>query len=179
MKKKGFGIVILIFIGLIVFVSLSKKEETLLSKGDPVPAFKLTQQDSLEFDLTTVLGKKNIVLFFYPMDNTPGCTKEACKFRDDYEEFIDLDALVIGISADSPASHTEFAKKNNLPFTLLSDEDDAVRSLFGARGNFMGLIPGRVTFIIDKQGIIQHVFNSMSKAEQHVEEAKMVLHNLN
>ncbi|MFT4752830.1 MAG: peroxiredoxin Q/BCP [Salibacteraceae bacterium] len=177
--KKIFGIVILSVIGLAAFMSMSKKGEPLLTIGDSIPLFELPQEDSQIFNIENVIGKKNLVIYFYPMDDTPGCTKEACKFRDDFEDFTDLDAMVIGISSDSPESHAQFAAKNNLPFTLLSDEDSAVRSLFGVQGNFMGLIPGRVTFIVDKQGIIQHVFNSLTNAEQHVAEAKMVLQNLN
>jgi peroxiredoxin Q/BCP len=146
--------------------------------GDKAPDFELTDQNGKPFALSEIIGKQSLVIFFYPKAHTPGCTKEACKFRDEFEVFTDLDAMVIGISADSPESHTEFIEKYNLPFTLLSDAEDAVRKQFGVKGKFMDVIPGRVTFIADKQGVIQYVFDSMSNAEQHVEEAKKILETL-
>jgi peroxiredoxin Q/BCP len=176
--KKIIGIGLVAVIGLIGFMSMGQKELVTLKKGDTLPSFELPQQDSQLFQVSDFIGKKNLVIYFYPKDDTPGCTKEACKFRDEFEEFTDLDAMVIGISSDSPESHTQFKAKHNLPFTLLSDEDNKVRELFGVKGNFMGIIPGRVTFIVDKTGIVQHVFDSMSQAEKHVEEAKTILLNL-
>jgi peroxiredoxin Q/BCP len=162
-------------IGLMAFKFIKTDEATTLKKGDHVPKFELKDQDGNLFKMTDVIGKKNLVIYFYPKDDTPGCTKEACKFRDEFEVFTDLEAMVIGISGDSPESHTKFIEKYNLPFTLLSDENDAVRKQFGVKGKFMDVIPGRVTFIADKNGVIQYVFDSMSNAEQHVEEAKLIL----
>ena len=158
--------------------SFTKKEVITLKKGDKVPHFVLKDQDGNAFDIKQVIGKKNLVIYFYPKDDTPGCTKEACKFRDEFQDFTDLNARVIGISADSPESHKAFIQKYNLPFTLLSDIENTVRQAFGVKGNFMGIIPGRVTFIVDKTGTIQYVFESLSGAEQHVTEAKTILQNL-
>jgi thioredoxin-dependent peroxiredoxin len=115
-----------------------------------------------------------VVLFFYPKDDTPGCTKEACAFRDDYEEFGKLDAEVVGISSDSVESHRSFAKKHGLPFTLLSDEGGKVRKLYGV-SNTLGLFLGRVTYVLDEQGVIRHVFSSQLGAKRHVEEALKIL----
>ncbi|MEL7021187.1 MAG: peroxiredoxin, partial [Bacteroidota bacterium] len=106
---------------------------------------------------------------------TPGCTAEACSFRDSYEDFTDAGAEVVGISADSPASHAAFAKKHRLPFTLLSDVGNKVRKQFGVPGSLFGLLPGRVTYIFDRNGICQHVFDSQLNATKHVSEAMNAL----
>ena len=118
-----------------------------------------------------------MVLYFYPKDNSPGCTKEACKFRDSYEDFKDAGAEVIGVSSQSEESHSIFSTSFNLPFSLLSDEDGRVRSLFGMPSSF-GLIPGRVTYVIDKEGIVRHIFTSQLNPERHVEEALQILKSL-
>jgi thioredoxin-dependent peroxiredoxin len=123
------------------------------------------------------IGKKPVVLYFYPKDDTPGCTKEACAFRDDYDQFEKLDAQVIGISSDSVDSHRRFAKKHNLPFTLLSDEGSKVRRLYGVPNTF-GLFPGRVTYVIDEEGVVRHIFSSQLGVEQHVEEALKALQSI-
>jgi peroxiredoxin Q/BCP len=117
------------------------------------------------------------VLYFYPKDDTPGCTVESCSFRDSYEAFKDIGAEVIGISSDSPESHQKFAQKHNLPFTLLSDSDSAVRKVYGVPAT-LGLLPGRVTFVIDQAGLIRHMFNSQFNPKAHVEEAMKVLNTL-
>lgn len=124
--------------------------------------------------LSEYFGKKNIVLFFYPLDESPGCTKEACTFKDSYEELTNLNAEVLGVSAQSIASHKSFATHYGLPFLLLSDADNKVRKLYGVHST-MGIIPGRVTFIIDKQGFVRHIFSSQSQAPRHVEEAQKAL----
>ncbi len=127
--------------------------------------------------LKDIIGEKPIVLFFYPKDNTPGCTKEACAFRDDYEGFRKLDAEVIGISSDSVGSHQGFAAKHDLPYTLLSDEGRKVRNLYGVP-NTLGFVPGRATYVIDRKGIVRHVFSSQLGAEKHVEEALKALRSI-
>lgn len=171
---------IVLITGMIILALRNKKQDVkTLEPGDKVPEFTLLDQDEKPFVLSEHLGSKNMVIYFYPKDDTPGCTKEACAFRDQIEAFTDLDAMVIGISADSPESHRNFIKKYELPFTLLSDTADVVRKLFGVEGNFMGLIPGRVSFVVDKKGIIQFVFDSQTKAVQHVEEAQRVLFEIN
>ncbi len=138
--------------------------------GSKAPDFTLPSQSGEMVSLKGFLGKKPVVLFFYPKDDTPGCTKEACAFRDYHEEFRKLNTEVIGISSDSVESHRSFAKKHELPFTLLSDEGGKVRRLYGVP-NTLGLFPGRVTYIIDREGIVRHVFSSQLGAEKHVEEA--------
>jgi len=136
--------------------------------------FTLPSQSGEMVSLKDFLGSKPIILFFYPKDDTPGCTRQACTFRDDYEEFGKLDAEVIGISSDSVDSHKSFAAKYNLPFTLLSDEGGKVRKLYGVQNSF-GLFPGRVTYVIDEEGVVRHVFSSQLGVEKHVEEALQAL----
>ncbi|MGV8945670.1 MAG: peroxiredoxin [Lutibacter sp.] len=135
--------------------------------GDNVPSFRLKDQNGKVFEVNNAIGKP-MVIYFYPKDDTPGCTKEACKFRDDFELFSDLETLVIGISADSVASHKKFEQKYNLPFILLDDTENEVRRLFGVPKSIL-VLPGRVTYIIDKNGIVQYVFNSQFDAEKHIE----------
>jgi len=124
--------------------------------------------------LSEFLGKKNIVLYFYPKDETIGCTKEACTFRDNYEELTKLGAEVLGTSGQSVESHKSFASHYGLPFILLADEGNKVRELYGVPSS-MGILPGRVTYIIDKKGVVRHIFNSQTQTRRHVEEAKETL----
>lgn len=166
--------VIAIFL-MMLFVSTHYLYAQTLKVGAKVPEFKLTDQDGNEFDLDSVIGKRNIVIYFYPKDFTPGCTKEACSFRDQFDDFKQSDALIIGISAQSIKSHKEFAEKYRLPFTLLSDKDNEVRKLFGVRTN---PIPGRVTFVVNKMGHIVYTFDSLTQPEKHVEEAMAILKKL-
>lgn len=176
--KAGLLILSIFIISILSLSCVSSNEKTMLKKGDQLPVFELQDQDGELYKIQEIIGKKNLVIYFYPKDDTPGCTKEACKFRDDFEVFTDLNALVIGISGDTPDSHKKFQEKYQLPFTLLSDPDDKVRQLFGVKGSLGGLIPGRVTFVVDRNGMIQYTFDSMSKAEQHVEEARKILEDL-
>jgi peroxiredoxin Q/BCP len=127
--------------------------------------------------LSEFFGKKNIVLYFYPKDESPGCTREACTFRDSYEELTSLGAEVIGVSSQSVESHRSFATHHGLPFILLSDAGNNVRKLYGVPST-MGIIPGRVTYIIDKKGIVRQIFSSQTHAEKHVEEAIKALKEL-
>jgi peroxiredoxin Q/BCP len=144
--------------------------------GAKAPDFALTSQSGEMLRLKDFFGKL-VVLFFYPKDDTPGCTKQACAFRDDYEKFGKLDAEVIGISSDSVESHKRFASKHDLPFTLLSDEKGKVRRLYGVPSTF-GLFPGRVTYMIDEEGVVRHVFSSQLSVERHVEEALKALESI-
>ena len=141
-----------------------------LQVGDKIPHFLAKDGHRKDFDSASVVGKKPAVFYFYPKDNTPGCTAQACSFRDQYEDFKDLGAEVIGISSDSIASHEKFAKQYRLPFILLSDNDKKIRNLFGVKPNLFGLIPGRVTYVADKEGIIQLVFDSLV-ATNHIPRA--------
>lgn len=145
--------------------------------GDKAPDFTLTSQMGDNVTLSEYFGKKNIVLYFYPKDESPGCTKEACSFRDSYQELTNMDAEVLGVSGQSVESHKSFATHHGLPFILLSDKDNAVRKLYGVPSS-MGIIPGRVTYIIDKKGIVRHVFVSQTQAQKHVEETKKTLRQL-
>jgi peroxiredoxin Q/BCP len=123
------------------------------------------------------LGKRPVVLFFYPKDNTLGCTKEVCAFRDSFEELAKLDAEVIGISSDSVDSHKGFAEKHKLPFILLSDQGGKVRSLYGVPST-LGIFAGRVTYVIDEDGVVRNVFSSQIAVEKHVEEALNTLDSI-
>ena len=149
-----------------------------LRVGEEAPNFTLRDQDGLEVSLEDHQNKNNVVLFFYPKDFSPGCTTQACSFRDSYEDFTDLGAVVIGISGDSVESHKKFLDAYLLPFTLLSDLEGEVRSLYGATKAF-GLIPGRYAFIIDKKGIIRHIFTSETNMQKHIDEAFRVLKEIN
>lgn len=146
--------------------------------GDNAPDFTLPSQMGDNVTLSEYFGKKNVVLYFYPKDESSGCTREACTFRDQYDIFTSLDAEVLGVSGQSVESHKSFATHHGLPFILLSDVDNKVRKLYGVPAT-MGVIPGRVTFIIDKKGVVRHVFNSQIQPVKHVEEAKQVLEKLN
>jgi peroxiredoxin Q/BCP len=146
--------------------------------GDLAPDFSLPAQDGKTVSLKDFRGKKAVVLYFYPKDDTPGCTREACSFRDSYEDFKDAGAEVIGVSADSPESHQQFIAKYHLPFTLVSDSDNALRKLYGVQNvstEKYGVLPGRVTYVIDKEGIVRHVFSSLFEAERHTTEAINIL----
>ena len=147
--------------------------------GSDIPQFTLTDQDGNLFDIGSVLGKKNLVIYFYPKDDSPGCTKEACSFRDQYQDFKDADAVVIGISGQSVESHKEFAEKHRLSYILLSDEGNKIRKLFGVPADLFGLLPGRVTYVADKSGKVIFMFNSQTKAKEHVDEALRILQAIN
>ena len=147
----------------------------MLQIGDQAPEFSLKTTTGETFLLSEQRGRRSIVLYFYPKDDTPGCTAEACSFRDQYEEFQELGAEVVGVSSDNEASHQKFTQKHRLPFPLLADPGGKVRKLYEVPRALLGLLPGRVTFVIDKQGIIQYIFNSMNRATDHVAQAKEVL----
>jgi peroxiredoxin Q/BCP len=141
--------------------------------GDPAPDFTLADQSGARVSLGDWLGKMDIVLYFYPKDYTAICTDEACAFRDSYQVFLDIGAAVIGISSDPAESHAQFARKHDLPFTLLSDVGGMIRKQYGVPTSF-GL-PGRVTYIIDKRGIVRHIFFSQFTSKKHVEQAVTAL----
>ena len=145
--------------------------------GDIAPDFSLPTPSGSTVSLRDFRGQKPVILYFYPKDDTPGCTVESCAFRDQYEVFKTAGAEVIGISGDSRDSHQKFAAKYNLPFILLSDQGDKVRKQYGATTAF-GLIPGRVTYVIDKDGIVHQVFDSMFNFKGHIEEALKTLQKI-
>jgi peroxiredoxin Q/BCP len=147
-----------------------------LQVGDKAPDFTLPDQSGVPVTLSDKLAQKTVVLYFYPKDNTRGCTAEACSFRDSYESFTDAGAEVIGISSDTVESHEQFADRHELPFILLADTDKAVRKQYGAAT--MGFVPGRITFVIDREGVIRHAFSSMMNVGGHVDEALAVVKEL-
>jgi thioredoxin-dependent peroxiredoxin len=150
---------------------------TALKVGDRAPLFTLPNQAGVTVNLADLIGQKPIVLYFYPKDDTPGCTAESCAFRDSYEQFQDLGAEVIGISADPPTTHQQFVSKYQLPFTLLSDVSNQVRERYGVPPTFF-VVPGRVTYVIDREGIVRHIFDSQFNFNGHVEEALKILKQL-
>ena len=170
------SVYVLLFIVCTFFNSAQNMKK--IEVGSPAPLFTLADQNGNLFSINSVIGKKNLVIYFYPEDDSPGCTKEACYFRDEFEVFSEADALIIGISGQSVESHKKFAEKYRLSFTLLSDEGDKVRKLFGVPVNFFGLLPGRVTYVIDKSGKVVYIFNSQTQAKRHVDEALKVLKGL-
>lgn len=145
--------------------------------GSKAPDFTLPSQTGENVTLSQFFGKKNIVLYFYPKDESRGCTKEACTFRDNYEVFKELGAEVIGISGQSVESHRSFASHHKLPFILLSDKGNRVRRLYGVPTT-LGIYSGRVTYIIDKEGVIRHIFSSQLQPEKHIAEAMNTLKKL-
>jgi peroxiredoxin Q/BCP len=145
--------------------------------GSAAPDFTLPSQSSEMVSLKDYLGKRPVILLFYPKDNTLGCTKEVCAFRDSFKELRNLDAEVIGISSDSVDSHKGFAEKHKLPFTLLSDKGGKVRRLYDVP-NTLGIFAGRVTYVIDEEGVVRHVFSSQIGVERHVTEALKTLESI-
>ncbi len=145
--------------------------------GERAPDFTLPSSRGGEVTLSKLIGQKNVVLFFYPLDDSPGCTVEACAFRDAYEEFVEAGAEVLGISSGELYEHHYFARKHALPMQLLSDARGQVRRLYGVKAT-LGILPGRETFIVDKQGIVRHVFRSQLRVRQHIHEALAILRAL-
>jgi peroxiredoxin Q/BCP len=170
-------IYLLLFSSYLTF-SQNKNNMSKIKIGSSIPAFTLPDQNGNLFDINTVLGRKNLVIYFYPKDDSPGCTKEACSFRDQFEVFKEADAVIIGISGQSVKSHKEFAEKHRLSFTLLSDEGNKIREQFGVPSDLLGLLPGRVTYIADRTGKVIFIFNSQTKVTEHVDEALRILKEL-
>jgi peroxiredoxin Q/BCP len=133
--------------------------------------FSLTDQDGNLLKISNYLGKKKLVIFFYPQDGSLNCTREACYFRDLSDVFDEADAIIIGISSQSVESHKEFAEKNRLKYTLLSDNGNIVRKLFGVPSRVFGLIPGRVTYVADRSGKVVYIFDSQTETQRHADEA--------
>lgn len=138
--------------------------------GDRAPDFSLPSHSGEQVRLSELWQRGPVVLYFYPKDETPGCTAEACTFRDSYEAFKEAGAEVVGVSSDSVTSHESFASKHRLPFVLLADEGGRVRKQYGVKATF-GILPGRVTYVIDGEGVVRHVFSSQTGVQRHVHEA--------
>jgi len=139
--------------------------------GDVMPHFTAQDTNGEKFDTKEYIGKKPLVIYFYPKDNTPVCTAQACGFRDQYQDFTDLGAEVIGISSDTVDSHDAFAKQHKLPFILLSDTDKKIRKLFGVPSGLLGILPGRVTYVVDQQGKVVLIFDDSTNATKHISKA--------
>jgi thioredoxin-dependent peroxiredoxin len=148
-----------------------------LSAGDRAPDFTLPSGEGKPVTLSELTSRKVVVVFFYPKDDTPGCAAEACTFRDRYERFAAAGAEVVGISSDSLESHGRFATKHGLPMTLLSDEGGRVRAEWGVKAT-LGLLPGRMTFVVDRKGIVRHAFSSQLRVEKHVATALEIVEQL-
>lgn len=148
-----------------------------LKIGDKVPDFSLQSSTGQKITLSHFLGTKNVVIFFYPMDESPVCSREAEAFKEKYRAFKELEGEVIGISSQSVESHKAFASRHSLPFILLSDVEGAVRKLYGISST-LGVVPGRVTFVIDKEGVIKCVFSSQLHPARHAEEALRALQKI-
>ena len=144
-----------------------------LKVGSKIPDFSLADQSGKIRSIKELKGKP-FVLFFYPKDDTPGCTIEACGFRDKYDLFKVLGAEVWGISNGEASSHLDFAKKNNLPYPLLCDQNNLIRRKFGVP-KFLGLLEGRVTYVVDSQGILKHIFEDLLNGPAHIKEALKIL----
>ena len=139
--------------------------------GDYIPDFSLKDQDGNLLEISNYVGKKKLVIFFYPQDGSLNCTKEACYFRDLSEVFDEADAVLIGISGQSVESHKEFAERNRLKYTLLSDSENTVRKLFGVPGRVFGFVPGRVTYVVDRSGKVVYILDSQTETQRHADEA--------
>jgi peroxiredoxin Q/BCP len=148
-----------------------------LAVGDRAPDFTLPSSSGAPITLSQLWANRAVVLFFYPKDDTPGCTVEACGFRDRYDAFAEAGAEVVGVSSDSVAAHERFASKHKLPMKLVADEGGKVRALYGVRST-LGILPGRATFVIDRQGIIRHKLVSQLQFSRHSEEALEVVKKL-
>lgn len=148
-----------------------------ISIGEKAPDFSLEAQNGQPIRLSDFRGKSIVVLFFYPRDHTPVCTSEACQFRDEYSNFVDAGATVLGISKDSIESHGRFAGDHKLPYALLSDVSGEVHKIYGLKQKFNPL-PKRVSFVIDYDGVVRWVFDSMFKPETHVLEALKIVRSI-
>ena len=149
----------------------------MLRTGNPAPDFTARLDDGTEFTLSSYRGKKHVVLYFYPKDFTPGCTAEACSFRDNYGRISAYDAIIVGVSADSSDSHTSFKEKHELPFPLASDPDGKLRDLYDAKG-WIPWMPPRVTYVIDKEGVIRAAVRHDFRVTAHVPEVVEALEKL-
>jgi peroxiredoxin Q/BCP len=138
--------------------------------GDHAPDFSLEAHTGQRVVLAEFRGQRVVVLYFYPKNDTAVCTREACTFRDHYAEFVQAGAVVLGVSSDSVESHKAFAGRHHVPFLLLADTDGSLRRAYGVARS-LGILPGRVTYVIDKEGVVRHIFNSQLSADRHVAEA--------
>jgi peroxiredoxin Q/BCP len=144
-----------------------RAQEITLKEGDDAPDFNLQSDEGNTVKLSDFKGVSNVVLYFYPKDRTPGCTKQACNFRDNISNFKELNAVVLGVSVDDVESHKSFKEKENLNFTLLADTDKEVTKKYGVL-NMVG-VASRVTFVIDKNGKISRIYEKVDVNENYKE----------
>jgi len=172
MKKLYFAFIFVLLLPLGMYAQNAKP----LAVGDAVPNFTLTDQNGNTFNIADHIGKKALVIYFYPKDESMVCTKEACAFRDNFDKLTKAGAIVIGINGGTVASHKHFADKEKLPFILLSDPDNKVLNLFGIKGNFFST--GRETFVIDTNGKIVFAYSALLQGTAHAEQALAVVEKL-
>lgn len=144
---------------------------TSVGVGDRLPEFVLRDQHGADFRTADALAKGPLVVFFYPKDDTPMCTAEACSFRDRHGDFVAAGATVVGISSDGVESHRRFASRYGLNYPILADTDGAVRRRFGVPRGLFGLTEGRVTYVADRDGVVRHRFDATLKGAAHMHEA--------
>ena len=166
-----------IFLLLILLFQHGVAQSRHLEAGDSIPAFSLQDQDGNTFNSKDYSGKNILVIYFYPKDESSVCTKEACSFRDNYADFTNAGAIVIGINQAPVETHKKFRLHHNLPFILLSDPGNKVLKLFGVKNKFF--LTGRETFVVDKSGKIVFRFDSFTKGKEHQEEALRFIKNMN
>lgn len=168
---KNFALILILIVKTTTLMSATQ-----LKVGDRLPHFVMNDEKHQPVDISKLTGKF-LILYFYPKDDTPGCTKEACTFRDSYSQLVDAGAEVYGISSDSPDSHARFREKHRLPFSLLADTNGEFRKLLNVPTDFFDLLPGRVTYIFNPEGILVHVFDSQFSPGKHVAEALKIINS--
>lgn len=158
-------------------VSCNSSAQKHLAVGDAIPSFVLKDAEGKDFDIKDYVGKKILVIYFYPKDESSVCTKEACTFRDSYSDFEKAGATVIGINDGTVESHKSFQQNHQLPFVLLSDPNNVVLKMFGVKSKFF--ISGRETFVVDKNGKIVFTFESLTKGAAHSDKALEFVKQMN
>jgi peroxiredoxin Q/BCP len=154
----------------------TKGQSKHLTAGDSIPVFSLPDQNNNLFNISDYMGRKILVIYFYPRDESSGCTKEACSFRDQYDAFTKAGAMVIGINSGTVESHRKFIQNHKLPFTLLSDPENKVLKMFGVKNKFF--ITGRETFVVDLSGKIVFTFDSFTNGPAHEKKALQFIDNM-
>ncbi len=168
---KKYVLLIILASAILAKLTMAQSKTDGIKVGDRLPEFTLLDDNNQDFSPSNLVGEKYLVIYFYPKDDTPGCTKEACSFRDNFQEFEDLNVAIIGISSDDVKSHQAFKEKYNLPYTFLADTKGEVRKIFGVPKSYLGLIPGRVTYVFDKMGICVLIINTQTNPKKHITES--------
>ncbi len=150
----------------------------MIKVGEQAPEFEAPLGNGKTFRLKDYRGRRNLVLYFFPKDFTPGCTKEACSFRDRRSEIAGLDAEVVGVSYDSAERHAQFAEKYSLPYPLVSDVDGSIAKKYGVTRLGGWLPPKRITFVIDKEGVVRHTIHAELQIDLHIDDALKYLKEL-